>query len=117
MEENRLKWNSLSKFILAAVLILAASVYFMQPLALSIKQGLDLQGGTHVVLEAVDTPDAKVDEDAVARVVNLGRNAGLARCIVERADRRVEDLAHRGWIGHVAGDHQSAITRARLRCD
>ena len=35
----------------------------------SIKQGLDLQGGTHVVLQAVDTPELKVDDDAVNRSV------------------------------------------------
>lgn len=87
-----MKWNSLSKFILAAVLIVAAAAYYMQPLALSIKQGLDLQGGTHVVLEAVDTPDAKVDEDAVVRVVKIieqrVNELGLTEPIIQRQGER-----------------------------
>ncbi len=90
--EKRLKWNSLSKFIFAALLIVAAAAYYMQPLALSIKQGLDLQGGTHVVLEAVDTPDAKVDEDAVARVVKIieqrVNELGLTEPIIQRQGER-----------------------------
>ena len=51
------------KFLKLAITI-AAIVgifgYFVSPLAYSIRQGLDLQGGTHVVLEAVDTPQAEV---------------------------------------------------------
>ncbi|WP_346354156.1 protein translocase subunit SecD [Azotosporobacter soli] len=87
-----MKWNSLSKFILAAVVIIGISAYYMQPLALSIKQGLDLQGGTHVVLEAVDTPEAKVNEDAVARVVKIieqrVNELGLTEPIIQRQGER-----------------------------
>ena len=87
-----MKWNSLSKFILAAAVIIGVSAYFMQPLAMSIKQGLDLQGGTHVVLEAVDTPDAKVDDDAVARVVKIieqrVNELGLTEPIIQRQGER-----------------------------
>jgi len=53
-----------------AIIVLVCG-YYITPLALSVKQGLDLQGGTHVVLEAVDTPEAKVDEDAVKRVLKI----------------------------------------------
>nr|WP_145102231.1 protein translocase subunit SecD [Sporomusa sp. KB1] len=66
----------------------------MKPLALSIKQGLDLQGGTHVVLEASDTADSKVDDDAMKRVVSILERRinelGLTEPIVQRqGDRRV----------------------------
>jgi preprotein translocase subunit SecD len=44
---------------------------FVSPLAYSIRQGLDLQGGTHVVLEAEDTPEAPVNHDAMERVLHI----------------------------------------------
>ena len=40
------------KFFGAVIIIVAAFVTLINPLANSIKQGLDLQGGTHIVLEA-----------------------------------------------------------------
>lgn len=86
--------GNLTKFLVAVVAILAIAGYFISPLALSIKQGLDLQGGTHVVLEAVDTPEAKVDEDAVQRVVKIVEHRindlGLTEPIIQRqGDRRI----------------------------
>ena len=46
--------------LLAAVSVIVAVFFtFVAPLATSIRQGLDLQGGTHVVLEAEDTPEAQ----------------------------------------------------------
>jgi preprotein translocase subunit SecD len=61
---------------------------------MAIKQGLDLQGGTHVVMEAVDTPEARVDEDAMQRVVKVMERRvnelGLTEPIIQRqGDRRV----------------------------
>ena len=44
------------KLLAAVVIIVAVFFTFVSPLAMSIRQGLDLQGGTHVVLEAEDTP-------------------------------------------------------------
>mgnify|MGYP003618307124 FL=1 len=59
---------------------------------MSVKQGLDLQGGTHVVLEAVDTPEAKVDEDAVRRVLKVIEKRinelGLTEPIIQRQGER-----------------------------
>lgn len=86
--------GNLTKFLVAVVAILAIAGYFISPLAMSIKQGLDLQGGTHVVLEAVDTPEAKVNEDAVQRVVKIIEHRindlGLTEPIIQRqGDRRV----------------------------
>ena len=63
--------DSLLKLLAAVVVIAAAFFTFVGPLAGSIRQGLDLQGGTHVVLEAEDTPEAKVNEDAMERVVRI----------------------------------------------
>jgi len=92
--ENCLKWGNLTKFLVVVIGIVGAFGYFISPLATSIKQGLDLQGGTHVVLEAVDTPEAKVDEDAVQRVVKIiekrVNEIGLTEPIIQRqGDRRI----------------------------
>lgn len=93
-EEKRLKWGNLAKFLVIVAVILAVFGYYISPLATSIKQGLDLQGGTHVVLEAIDTPEAKVDEDAVQRVVKIierrVNELGLTEPIIQRqGDRRI----------------------------
>lgn len=87
-----MKSGNLAKFLIAVVAITAVFGYYIQPLALSIKQGLDLQGGTHVVMEAVDTPEAKVDEDAVQRVVRIierrVNELGLTEPIIQRQGAR-----------------------------
>ena len=84
--------TELTKFLAVMAIIIIGCGYFITPLALSIKQGLDLQGGTHVVMEAVDTPDAKVDEDAVKRVIKIIdkriNELGLTEPIVQRQGER-----------------------------
>ena len=50
-----MRTNSLLKLTICLVAIVAVFVIFIRPLAHSIRQGLDLQGGTHVVLQAEDT--------------------------------------------------------------
>ena len=66
-----MRWDSMTKFLVMTFAIILGFAFYAKPVALSIRQGLDLQGGTHVVLQAVDTPDAKVDNDAVDRVVKI----------------------------------------------
>ena len=87
-----MKWGNLTRFLAVVIGILAVFSYYILPLATSIKQGLDLQGGTHVVLEAVDTPEAKVDEDAVQRVVKIiekrVNEIGLTEPIIQRQGER-----------------------------
>ena len=87
-----MKWGNLTKFLALVVAIVAFFAYYISPLAMSIKQGLDLQGGTHVVLEAVDTPEAKVDEDAMQRVVKIiekrVNEIGLTEPIIQRQGER-----------------------------
>ena len=82
------------KLIVCVVAIVGIFVAFVKPLAFSIRQGLDLQGGTHVVLEAEDTDIAKVNDDAMNRVVTIMEkrvNAlGLTEPIIQReGERRV----------------------------
>ncbi len=82
----------LTKFLAVMAIIVLVCGYYITPLALSVKQGLDLQGGTHVVLEAVDTPEAKVDEDAVKRVVKVIERRinelGLTEPVIQRQGER-----------------------------
>ncbi|MGL5514663.1 MAG: protein translocase subunit SecD, partial [Sporomusa sp.] len=89
-----MRWGNLTRFLVIVLAILAAASYYMLPLALSIKQGLDLQGGTHVVLEASDTTEAQVNDDAMQRVVTIIESRinelGLTEPIVQRqGERRV----------------------------
>lgn len=89
-----MRWGNLTKFLVIVLAILTVSGFYMSPLALSIKQGLDLQGGTHVVLEATDTPEAVVNDDAMQRVVQIIERRinelGLTEPLVQRqGDRRV----------------------------
>lgn len=89
-----MRWDSFSKFLGATLTIILLFGFTIVPLSLSIKQGLDLQGGTHIVLEAVDTPEAKVDDDAVQRVTKIierrVNELGLTEPIIQRqGERRV----------------------------
>ncbi|MBP3231437.1 MAG: protein translocase subunit SecD [Anaerovibrio sp.] len=80
------------KLLAAIVIIVGIFFAFVRPLAQSIRQGLDLQGGTHVVLEAEDTPEAPVNSDAMERVVRIMEKRvnelGLAEPIVQRQGER-----------------------------
>ena len=80
--------------MVTVVVIIGAFFALVQPLASSIRQGLDLQGGTHVVLEAVDTEQAQVNDDAMNRVVAIMEkrvnSLGLTEPIIQReGERRV----------------------------
>ncbi len=80
--------NSIIKLLACIVVTIGIFVAFVQPLANSIRQGLDLQGGTHVVLQAEDTPEAQVDDDAMQRVVKIMEKRvnelGLTEPIIQR---------------------------------
>ena len=80
------------KLLIAVIAIIGVFAYFVSPLAYSIRQGLDLQGGTHVVLEAVDTPQAAVNDDAMQRVVKIiekrVNELGLTEPIIQREGNR-----------------------------
>jgi len=87
-----LRQKNLLKFLLLVIAIVGLFSVYILPLANSIKQGLDLQGGTHVVLEAVDTPEAPVNEDAVQRVVKIVEKRvnelGLTEPVIQRQGER-----------------------------
>jgi len=87
-----LRKDSFIKLLAAIIAIVAVFAFFVSPLAHSIRQGLDLQGGTHVVLEAEDTPEAAVNEDAMERVVKIMEKRvnelGLTEPIIQRQGER-----------------------------
>ncbi|HEY6708334.1 MAG TPA: protein translocase subunit SecD, partial [Actinomycetota bacterium] len=78
--------------VLAVLLVLGAAGWLVatRPARL----GLDLRGGTQIVLEAKDGPDRKVDSDTVARTLEVLRQRvdqlGVAEPALQRSgDRRV----------------------------
>lgn len=80
------------KFFGAVAIIIGVFATCIRPLAESIKQGLDLQGGTHIVLEAQDTPDSPVTDDSVNRAVTIVERRinemGLTEPIVQKEGSR-----------------------------
>ena len=84
--------DSLIKLLATVAVIIGLFAVYVSPLARSIRQGLDLQGGTHVVLEAEDTEQAKVNEDAMMRVVRIMEKRvnelGLTEPIIQRQGER-----------------------------
>ncbi|XOQ52664.1 MAG: Protein translocase subunit SecD [Succiniclasticum sp.] len=93
-----MRWNELGKFLVIAVAIIGGFCMYIRPLASTVKQGLDLQGGTHVVLQALDTPQLKVNDDALERATHIIErrvNAlGLTEPVVQRQgkDRIIVEL-------------------------
>ncbi len=93
-----MRWNELGKLLVVVLAIVGGFCVYIMPLANSIKQGLDLQGGTHVVLQAVDTPEQKVDDDAVNRSVSIierrVNELGLTEPVIQRQgkDRIIVEL-------------------------
>lgn len=67
-------------------------------LAGSIRQGLDLQGGTHIVMQAEDTEQNKVTQEAMVQVINIMQKRinemGLTEPIIQQegANRIIIEL-------------------------
>lgn len=80
--------KAITLFLAVVVLIVGVFTFMIGPLASSIKQGLDLQGGTHIVLEAEDTDTGKVTDDSVNRVIKIMERRinelGLTEPIIQR---------------------------------
>lgn len=75
--------------LIAIIGIIVAAAFYIFPLEGKIRLGLDLRGGSHIVLQCVSTPDAPVTEDAVSRVLEILRNRvdqfGVAEPVIQRA--------------------------------
>ncbi|MFW6148313.1 MAG: protein translocase subunit SecD [Atribacterota bacterium] len=74
------------------VLVVGIAVFYAFPLDKNINLGLDLQGGSHIVLECIDTPDAPVDSDTVSRVIEIITNRinpeGVKEPVIQRQGER-----------------------------
>ncbi len=73
--------------VILATLIIAVFVFFKFPINL----GLDLKGGTRVILEAKDTPKIQVNDDTMAGLEEVIRNRidalGISEPIIQRKGR------------------------------
>ncbi|NPV91522.1 MAG: protein translocase subunit SecD [Firmicutes bacterium] len=86
--------GSLIQLFVIIVIVIAATVGLYQPIRNHINLGLDLQGGLHVVMEAVDAPDNPVSSDKVDGALNIIRTRvdqlGVKEPIVQKqGDRRI----------------------------
>ncbi len=93
MKENEkkaapLRKGALLRFFLVIGAIIAVFATTIGWLAGSIRQGLDLQGGTHIVMQAEDTEQNKVTTEAVNQVINIMQKRinemGLTEPIIQR---------------------------------
>jgi len=87
-------WKDLPWRLIITIALVALSILALVPPAQRIRLGLDLKGGSHIVLECIDTPEAPLDEDSVKRVVEIVRNRidqlGVSEPIILRqGERRV----------------------------
>ena len=80
------------RFLAAVIVIIGIFVSSIAFLAGSLKQGLDLQGGTHIVLEAEDSNLGEVNKenmDKVVQILGLRINAmGLTEPLIQREGER-----------------------------
>ncbi len=93
MKENEkkaapLRKGALLRFFVVIGAIVAVFATTIGWLAGSIRQGLDLQGGTHIVMQAEDTEQNKVTTEAVNQVINIMQKRinemGLTEPIIQR---------------------------------
>lgn len=91
MEQRNLipiKKGALARFIGVIIAIVAIFALTVGWLAGNIRQGLDLQGGTHIVMQAEDTPQNKVTTEAIGQVINIMQKRinemGLTEPIIQR---------------------------------
>ncbi len=66
-----MRGNEIIKFLATVGVIIGFFAMAAPTLASSIKQGLESQGGTHIVLEVQDSGENKVTDDAVNRVIKI----------------------------------------------
>ena len=95
---NTLRPAKLFRFWAVIAVIFGVFIFTLVPLAQSIRQGLDLQGGTHIVMQAEDTPENKVTPEAVTQVIAIMQKRinemGLTEPIIQRegANRIIIEL-------------------------
>lgn len=83
-----MRGTAIAKFFAFVAIIIGVFVVAIVPLATNIKQGLDLQGGTHIVLEAEDSDVGEVTDDTINRTIKIlerrVNEMGLTEPIIQR---------------------------------
>lgn len=86
-----MKRMSILRLILV-ILVIGVAIFYAFPLEKNIDLGLDLQGGSHIVLECIDSPNTPVDSDAVNRVIEIITNRinpeGVKEPVIQRQGER-----------------------------
>lgn len=97
LKENRNKQayvrkGALLRFWMVIAVIAAVFAGLIGWLAGNIRQGLDLQGGTHIVMQAEDTAQNQVTQDAMTQVINIMQKRinemGLTEPIIQQEGSR-----------------------------
>ncbi len=74
--------------VLGIVAVVVIAFYVMYPVSKTINLGLDLKGGSHIVLQAVGTPEAPLTSDSIDRVIAVIRNRidqfGVTEPLIQR---------------------------------
>lgn len=74
-----MRWDKVLKLFIVVVVVGLVAWFALKPpvkvawlpVTKFVRLGLDLRGGVHVVLQAVDTPEAKVTPEAMKRVIGI----------------------------------------------
>jgi preprotein translocase subunit SecD len=78
--------------VASVFIVIFVALLLSLPLKEKINLGLDLQGGSQIILECVDTPNAPVDNDAVNRALEIIRNRidqlGVSEPVIQRQGER-----------------------------
>jgi preprotein translocase subunit SecD len=87
-------WKDFPWRLIITIALVVLAIISVFPVEKKIRLGLDLKGGSHILLECVDTPEAPLDEDSVKRVVEIVRNRidqlGVAEpLILRQGEKRV----------------------------
>lgn len=138
-----MKWDKILKLVgiiafVAIIAVLTAVPIFPDvqwlPFSKQIKQGLDLQGGVHVVFEAQPTPEAPVTSDRVKQAMAVIENrinaygvaepliqqSGENRIIVELAgisdpDEAVRNMIRTAYLEFKTEDGTTVLTGSNLK--
>ena len=87
-------WRDFPWRLIITIALVVLAIIAIFPVEKKIRLGLDLKGGSHILLECVDSPEAPLDEDSVKRVVEIVRNRidqlGVAEpLILRQGEKRV----------------------------
>ena len=138
-----MKWDKILKLLGIILAVAVVALMAVKPLipgvdwlpfTNQIKQGLDLKGGVHVVLEAQDTPDAPVTLDRVKQAMAIIENRvnafgvaepvvqmeGSRRIIVELAgisdpEEAVRNLIKTAYLEFKTEDGTTVLTGRQLK--